>query len=74
MYAISAIYDGNNFKVKEPIPVKERYEVVITFTNPIEKKQGNILQYFNSWNESDVNCVNEIINERANFSLNRIEI
>jgi predicted DNA-binding antitoxin AbrB/MazE fold protein len=74
MYTVNAIYDGNYFKLKEPVPVNEKYEVVITFTNPIKKQQDKILQYFNIWNEDDVNCVKEIINERDNFSLSRPEI
>ena len=37
MYAIKAIYDGTNFKPMQPIPVKENYEVVITFIEPVEK-------------------------------------
>ena len=37
MYAVKAIYDGVNFKPMQPIPVKEQYEVVITFIEPIEK-------------------------------------
>ena len=35
MYAIRAVYDGINFEPKEPIPVKEKYEVIITFTSPV---------------------------------------
>ena len=37
MHSIKAIYDGNNFKPIQPIPVKEEYEVVITFIEPIRK-------------------------------------
>ena len=37
MYAIKAIYDGTNFRPIQPIPVKENYEVVITFIEPVEK-------------------------------------
>ena len=37
MYAIKAIYDGVNFKPTQPVPVKENYEVVITFIEPIKK-------------------------------------
>jgi len=37
MYAIKAIYDGKNFKPTQPIPVKENYEVVITFIEPVKK-------------------------------------
>ncbi|MDR3130273.1 MAG: hypothetical protein LBU18_01870 [Treponema sp.] len=74
MYAVKAVYDGNNFRLDEPIPIKGKYEVVITFTNPIEKDQAKILQYFNTWDDEDVNCMEEIIKERENFSLNRTEI
>ena len=34
MYAIKAVYDGTNIMPLEPIPVKEKYNVVITFTEP----------------------------------------
>ena len=37
MYAIKAIYDGENFMPTQPIPVKEDYEVVITFVEPVKK-------------------------------------
>ena len=37
MYAIKAIYDGLTFNPIQPIPVKENYEVVITFIEPVEK-------------------------------------
>jgi len=74
MFAVKAIYDGNNFKFAEPLAIKGNYEVVITFTNPIEKNQENILQYFNTWDKDDVDCIAEIIKERENFSLNRDEI
>jgi hypothetical protein len=30
MYAVKAIYNGNNFKLEESLPIKEDYEVVIT--------------------------------------------
>ena len=74
MYAIKAIYDGNYFKLEEPVPVEGKYEVVITFTKSLKKPQEEILQYFNSWDEDDVNCITEIINERDNFSLGRAEL
>ena len=35
MFAIKAVYDGTDFKPREPIPVNEEYEVVITFTAPV---------------------------------------
>ena len=34
MYAAKAIYDGVGFKPSQPIPVKGRCEVIITFLEP----------------------------------------
>jgi hypothetical protein len=81
MYAVKGIYDGVNFKLDEPAPVREEYEVVITFTAPLKKQtlkkpvkdQREILKYFGTWDKADVEAVEEIIKERANFSLNRPE-
>ena len=42
MQAIKAIYDGVNFMPKQPIPVKGKYEVVITFVEPINEEKTNI--------------------------------
>ena len=39
MYAIKALYDGTDFKPKEPIPVTGEYEVVITFTTPVKNSE-----------------------------------
>jgi hypothetical protein len=39
MFAIKALYDGTDFKLKEPIPVNEEYEVVITFTTPVKNPE-----------------------------------
>ena len=36
MHTIKAVYDGTSFKPKEPIPVYEEYEVIITFITPIK--------------------------------------
>jgi len=36
MYAIKAIYDGVTFKPKQPISVSGKYEVVITFLEPVK--------------------------------------
>jgi len=38
MQTIKAIYDGVNFMPKQPIPVKGKYEVFITFIEPLEVK------------------------------------
>ena len=37
MQAIKAIYDGTNFKLMQPIPVKGKYEVLITFIEPVKE-------------------------------------
>ena len=74
MQAINAIFDGNYFKPIEPIPVVGKYEVVITFTKPLDKKdtkRQRILKHFGTWNDDDVKTINEIIKDRANFSKNR---
>jgi len=44
MYAVKALYDGVNFNPKQPIPVKEQYEVIITFVEPV--KSGSIRPTF----------------------------
>ena len=44
MQSIKAIYDGVNFMPKQPIPVKGKYEVVITFIEPINEETANINQ------------------------------
>jgi hypothetical protein len=74
MRAIKAIYDGNYFKLDEPVPVKGKYEVIITFTKPVNGSQEEILNYFNTWDDDDVRIIDEIVEERANFSLNRGEV
>jgi hypothetical protein len=66
MYAVKAIYDGSLFRLEEPVPVKEKYEVVITFTKPVKKSQENIIKYFNTWDEEDVKCIEDIVKEREN--------
>jgi len=36
MYAVKAIYDGVTFKPRQPISVSGKYEVVITFLEPVK--------------------------------------
>lgn len=72
MQAISAIFDGNSFTPKEPIPVKGKYEVVITFTKSLDTKdtkRERLLEHFGTWNDDDVKTAQEIVDERANFSI-----
>jgi len=73
MYAIKGIYDGNCFRLEQPIPVKEEYKVVIAFTDPVKSSQENILDYCGIWDDSDVKPVNEVIAERESFSFGRME-
>ena len=40
MTAIKAIYDGVSFVPKQPIPVKGKHEVVITFIEPINEAEN----------------------------------
>jgi len=77
MQAINAIFDGNYFKPLEPIPVEGKYEVVITFTKPLDKqdtKRQRILKHFGTWDNDDVKMINEIVEDRINFSKNRNDI
>lgn len=58
MQAIKAIYDGAQFKPKQPIPVSGQYEVVITFLeqislNPTIKIQDQLSNDINFWKEFD---------------------
>ena len=53
MQSINAIFDGTNFKVLQPIPVKENYKVVITFVEPITsevRKHIPLLERLKHWN------------------------
>jgi predicted DNA-binding antitoxin AbrB/MazE fold protein len=77
MQSINAVFDGNYFKPLEPIPVEGKYEVVITFTKPIdtkETKRQRILKHFGTWDDEDIKAMNEIVEERAKFFINRDEI
>ena len=46
MQAIKAVYDGNNFMPRQPIPVSGRCEVIITFLEPekVEPSRTNSLR------------------------------
>jgi len=77
MQSINAIFDGNYFNPIEPIPVEGKYEVVITFTKPIntlDSKRQRIMKHFGTWNDDVTKSIDEIVQERERFSLNRDEI
>ena len=40
MFAVKGVYDGNSVIVDEPIPVKERYEVIVTFIDSISYEKN----------------------------------
>jgi len=44
MYAVKAIYDGVNFKPMQPISVKGKHKVVITFLEPVTDGADGIVQ------------------------------
>ncbi|MCL2323066.1 MAG: hypothetical protein FWC47_13310 [Oscillospiraceae bacterium] len=67
MFAIKAIYDGDSFRLEKPIPVKEDYEVIITFVEPIKKDQSGIMELFNTWNDEDAEFICGLMEERNNF-------
>ncbi len=71
MQAIKAIYDGKEFKLLEPIPVKGKYIVAITFIEPADNCQHGLLKYANIFNEDDVESIEKIIEERKEFSFGR---
>ena len=54
MQAIKAVYDGVNFKPKQPVPVRGYYKVVITFVEPLSvdgnTKENEDLQF---WRDFD---------------------
>jgi hypothetical protein len=76
MTAIRALYDGKSIIPQEPIPVNGAYKVVITFTEPVEKKQSTeeLLKFCGLFDNNDVDTMLEIIKERENFSLGRPEL
>ena len=58
MQAIKAIYDGVQFKPKQPIPVIGQYEVVITFleqisVTPLINTQDQLNSDIHFWKEFD---------------------
>jgi len=48
MTAIKAIYDGTGFQPLQPIPVKGKCEVIITFMDPVDEIQPDIVTIANA--------------------------
>jgi len=57
MFSISAVFDGTDFKPKEPIPVNEEYEVVITFTNPVKNTKNQRKHFSKTEKEKIINTL-----------------
>ena len=74
MFAVKAVYDENRFLLQEPVPVKEKYDVVITFTNPSKKDQSKLLEFVGMFDNDDVQAVQEMMDDRGNFFKDRPEI
>jgi len=73
MQTIRAIYDGTNFRPMQPIPVKENYEVFITFVEPIKENKKNIMEFAGIWKGKDVIDLEKTMLERENFSSGRTD-
>ena len=73
MQTIKAIYDGISFKPTQPIPVKENYEVFITFVEPIKENKKRIMEFAGIWKNKDVIDLEQIMIERENFSSGRTD-
>ncbi|GHV78721.1 hypothetical protein AGMMS49944_05120 [Spirochaetia bacterium] len=74
MIAVKAVYDESKFVLDEPVPVKGKYEVVITFTNPVKKDQRKLLEYAGMFDTGDVQLVQDMIDDRENFFKDRQEV
>ena len=47
------------------------FSLIYALTKPSSTSQGEMLKYFGTWDDDDVKTMDEIIEERANFSHNR---
>ncbi|MDR1741031.1 MAG: hypothetical protein LBR38_04195 [Synergistaceae bacterium] len=66
MYAVKGTYDGSAFHVKDRIPVKGEYEVIITFVRPAPgNSQREILKYAGIFDQEDVRIMERIMAERG---------
>jgi hypothetical protein len=70
MYAIKAEFDGTKITPKEPVPVNEPYEAIVTFTRPREqpRPKESILDFAGIFDGEDVAIMEEIIRERRDPS------
>jgi hypothetical protein len=75
MEIVQAIFDGNKFRLLDPIPVKGKYNVQITFLSPyiddIEAKIQRLMKHCGTWTKEEGEYIIELMNESRKPSLNR---
>jgi predicted DNA-binding antitoxin AbrB/MazE fold protein len=74
MLSIKGIYDGEKIIPKEPINLEKgkQFEVIITFIEPTERVNQNVLDKFcGIWKDDRTaqKIVDEIYKQRENFNL-----
>jgi len=75
IHKIHAIYDGNTIQFLEPVPVKGKYEVTISFNRPIvddkEERKQKILKLVSTWDANKVKTMEEIVEARKKDAMIR---
>ena len=79
MLSIKGIYDGEKIIAKEPITLEKgkQFEVIITFVEPIERMNQNVLDKFcGIWKDERTaqEIVDEIYKQRENFNLREVNL
>jgi len=41
MFAVQGIYADGNITINEPVPVKKKYDVIVTFLRPASQAEGS---------------------------------
>ena len=57
MYAVKAIYDGVNFKPKQPISAKGKHEVLIIFAEPVTEGADSVAQTIKRPRSEIIGCL-----------------
>ena len=57
MYAVKAVYDGVNFKPKQPIFAKGKHEVLIIFAEPVTEGVVTIAQTIKRPRSEIIGCL-----------------
>jgi len=73
MTSVKAIYDGTMIHFTDPVPVKGKYEVTVTFTKPVEEtddveeKKQRLLRHAGTWDIEFVNLIEQMKEEQRNL-------